>query len=108
MIAALTAEIFRGRLDPEANEAQRVAYRRYFPSDETFIGVRMGTVFALARSSSRCRLPRSRSCSRGGFTRPGPGPARSWDELAPVMPRAGIEKLDPDIRKRYLAMRSAK
>jgi hypothetical protein len=25
-----------------------------------------------------------------------------------AMLRAGIEKLDPDIRKRYLAMRSAK
>jgi 3-methyladenine DNA glycosylase AlkD len=49
MTGERTASAFRARLDAEANEEQRVAYRRYFPGDETFIGVRMGTVFALAK-----------------------------------------------------------
>jgi len=44
-----TAAAFVARLEAEATEAQRLAYRRYFPGDESFIGVKMGTVFALAK-----------------------------------------------------------
>jgi 3-methyladenine DNA glycosylase AlkD len=44
-----TASAFLARLQAEATEEQRVAYRRYFPGDESFIGVRMGTVFAIAK-----------------------------------------------------------
>lgn len=49
MTTKLTASVFSARLEAEANEEQRVAYRRYFPGDESFIGVRMGTVFAIAK-----------------------------------------------------------
>ena len=49
MAAELTASAFLARLEAEASEEQRVAYRRYFPGDESFIGVKMGTVFALAK-----------------------------------------------------------
>jgi 3-methyladenine DNA glycosylase AlkD len=45
----LSASAFLARLRAEATEEQRVAYRRYFPGDESFIGVRMGTVFAIAK-----------------------------------------------------------
>ncbi len=44
-----TAEAFLARLRAEATDEQRVAYRRFFPGDESFLGVRMGTVFAIAR-----------------------------------------------------------
>jgi hypothetical protein len=44
-----TARAFLARLETEATEEQRVAYRRFFPGDESFIGVRMGTVFAIAK-----------------------------------------------------------
>src|SRR3712207_8302817 len=44
-----TARAFLARLEKEATEEQRVAYRRFFPGDESFIGVRMGTVFAIAK-----------------------------------------------------------
>lgn len=43
-----TAEAFLARLHTEATEEQRVAYRRFFPRDGSFLGVRMGTVFAIA------------------------------------------------------------
>ncbi len=45
----LTAEAFLARLHAEATDEQRVAYRRFFPGDESFLGVRMGTVFAIAK-----------------------------------------------------------
>jgi 3-methyladenine DNA glycosylase AlkD len=44
-----TASALLTRLEAQATEEQRVAYRRFFPGDESFIGVRMGTVFALAK-----------------------------------------------------------
>jgi 3-methyladenine DNA glycosylase AlkD len=44
-----TARAFLARLETEATEEQRIAYRRFFPGDESFIGVRMGTVFAMAK-----------------------------------------------------------
>ena len=47
--AELTASAFLARLEAAATEEQRVAYRRYFPGDESFLGVRMGTVFAVAK-----------------------------------------------------------
>jgi 3-methyladenine DNA glycosylase AlkD len=53
----LTAAAFLARLEAEASEEQRVAYRRYFPGDESFIGVRMGTVFALAKEFLAMALP---------------------------------------------------
>jgi 3-methyladenine DNA glycosylase AlkD len=49
MTFELTARAFLARLEGEAKEAQRVAYRSYFPGDESFIGVRMGTVFGIAK-----------------------------------------------------------
>jgi 3-methyladenine DNA glycosylase AlkD len=45
----LTAQAFLARLHAEATDEQRVAYRRYFPGDDSFLGVRMGTVFAIAK-----------------------------------------------------------
>jgi 3-methyladenine DNA glycosylase AlkD len=49
MTDKLTAAAFLARLEAEANEEQRIAYKRYFPGDDSFIGVRMGTVFNLAK-----------------------------------------------------------
>ncbi len=57
MASELTAAAFLARLEAEASEEQRVAYRRYFPGDESFIGVRMGTVFALAKEFLAMALP---------------------------------------------------
>jgi 3-methyladenine DNA glycosylase AlkD len=50
-----TAKAFLERLRASATEAERKKYERYFPpaerrAGETFIGVRMGTVFELARA----------------------------------------------------------
>ncbi len=45
----LTAEAFLARLHAEATDEQRVAYRRFFPGDASFLGVRMGTVFGIAK-----------------------------------------------------------
>jgi 3-methyladenine DNA glycosylase AlkD len=39
------------RLRMLATDEQRMKYRRFFPGDDTFIGVRMGDVFALARTA---------------------------------------------------------
>jgi 3-methyladenine DNA glycosylase AlkD len=47
--AAPTASEVEARLRAAATEDQRIAYRRYFPGDDSFIGVRMGTVFAIAK-----------------------------------------------------------
>lgn len=49
MTTELTATAFEARLRAAATDEQRVAYRRYFPGDDSFIGVRMGTVFAVAK-----------------------------------------------------------
>ncbi len=57
MASELTAAAFLARLEAEASEEQRVAYRRYFPGDDSFIGVRMGTVFALAKEFLAMELP---------------------------------------------------
>jgi 3-methyladenine DNA glycosylase AlkD len=57
MTSDLTASRFLARLEAEAQEEQRVAYRRYFPGDESFIGVRMGTVFAIAKEFLAMALP---------------------------------------------------
>ncbi len=46
-----TAAAFEARLHAAATDAQRIAYRRYFPGDDSFLGVRMGTVFAIAKES---------------------------------------------------------
>ena len=47
-----TADEVIARLEAAATEAERVKYRRYFPErHHEFIGVRMGTVFAIARES---------------------------------------------------------
>ena len=53
----LTASAFLARLHAEATDAQRGAYRRYFPGDDSFIGVKMGTVFALAKTFVAMPLP---------------------------------------------------
>jgi 3-methyladenine DNA glycosylase AlkD len=50
MTVELDAGAFIARLDAAASEQQRVAYRRYFPGDDSFIGVPMRTVFATAKS----------------------------------------------------------
>ena len=44
-----SAADFTRELMARATEAQRVAYRRYFPADDSFAGVRMGEVFELAK-----------------------------------------------------------
>jgi 3-methyladenine DNA glycosylase AlkD len=45
-----TAKDFIAKLKPKATAAQRKAYERYFPNDyKDFIGVRMGTIFAMAK-----------------------------------------------------------
>ena len=51
MTAEPTAEALIADLRAAATEEQRVAYRRYFPGDESFIGVPMRTVFALAKAN---------------------------------------------------------
>ena len=48
-MADLTAAAFVARLDAHRSDEERHKYRRYFPSSDDFIGVRMGTVFALAK-----------------------------------------------------------
>jgi 3-methyladenine DNA glycosylase AlkD len=48
-VADLTAAAFVARLDAHRSDEERHKYRRYFPSSDDFIGVRMGTVFALAK-----------------------------------------------------------
>ena len=50
MTGDLDAAAFRARLSAQATPEQRQAYRRYFPGDESFIGVPMGTVFAVAKA----------------------------------------------------------
>lgn len=49
MPAKLTASEFLRRLKAKASAAERKKYKRYFPESDEFIGVRMGTVFALAK-----------------------------------------------------------
>jgi 3-methyladenine DNA glycosylase AlkD len=49
MTGDLDAAAFRARLRAQATPEQRQAYRRYFPGDESFIGVPMGAVFAVAK-----------------------------------------------------------
>ncbi|QJW35275.1 DNA alkylation repair protein [Cellulosimicrobium protaetiae] len=46
-----TATDFRADLLARATAAQRRAYTRYFPGDDTLAGVRMGDVFTLAKSA---------------------------------------------------------
>lgn len=48
---ATTAAGFRNELEALANAEQRAKYTRYFPGDDSFIGVRMGDVFARAGRS---------------------------------------------------------
>jgi 3-methyladenine DNA glycosylase AlkD len=49
MTATLTADAFLAQLHAAATEEQRLAYRRYFPGNDSFIGVPMGTVFSIAK-----------------------------------------------------------
>jgi hypothetical protein len=46
-----TASEFRAALLARATTAQRRSYARYFPGDDSFVGVRMGDVFTLAKSA---------------------------------------------------------
>ena len=48
---ALSATGFRSALEGQATAEQRAKYTRYFPGDDSFVGVRMGDVFALAGRS---------------------------------------------------------
>lgn len=53
--SALTAEAFLARLEENASEAERMKYVRFFPlasrrEGDVFLGVRMGTVFELAKA----------------------------------------------------------
>ncbi|WP_370618493.1 DNA alkylation repair protein [Mumia sp. Pv 4-285] len=48
-MADLTAAAFIARLLPMATGEQKVKYERFFPGDDSFAGVRMGSVFALAK-----------------------------------------------------------
>lgn len=49
--AFLTAAAFQEELAGLASPEQRQKYTRYFPGDDSFLGVRMGDVFALAGRS---------------------------------------------------------
>jgi 3-methyladenine DNA glycosylase AlkD len=51
MTSEPTAADFRDALTALATPEQRQKYTRYFPGDDSFIGVRMGDVFALAARS---------------------------------------------------------
>ncbi|MGH1562210.1 DNA alkylation repair protein [Mumia sp. DW29H23] len=44
-----TADAFLARLLPLATDGQRLKYERFFPGDDSFVGVRMGDVFGLAK-----------------------------------------------------------
>lgn len=48
---APSAAGFRSALEGQATAEQRAKYTRYFPGDDSFVGVRMGDVFALAGRS---------------------------------------------------------
>lgn len=43
------ADAFVGALLPLADEEQRAKYQRFFPGDDSFVGVRMAAVFGLAK-----------------------------------------------------------
>lgn len=51
MADVTTAAGFENRLRSLASEDQRRKYERFFPGDTSFIGVRMGDIFALARTA---------------------------------------------------------
>jgi 3-methyladenine DNA glycosylase AlkD len=51
MTADVTADAFLAGLHAVATDEQRLAYRRYFPGDNSFIGVPMRDVFALAKDA---------------------------------------------------------
>jgi 3-methyladenine DNA glycosylase AlkD len=52
-----TADAFIAQLFSEASEVERVKYRRYFPErHQEFIGVRMGAVFAAAKTNAGMEL----------------------------------------------------
>lgn len=51
MTPTLTAAEFEARLRAMATDEQRVKYKRFFPGDESLVGVPMGAVFALAREN---------------------------------------------------------
>lgn len=53
----MDAEAFETALRAMATEDQRVKYQRFFPGDDSFIGVRMGDVFALATSALAMPVP---------------------------------------------------
>lgn len=57
MTEELTAAAFLAHLQAEATAEQRVAYRRFFPGNESFVGVPMGKVFAIAKGSLAMPLP---------------------------------------------------
>ncbi|WP_208322491.1 DNA alkylation repair protein [Mumia sp. ZJ430] len=45
----VSAAQFVAALLPMATDEQRVKYQRFFPGDDTFVGVRMGAIFGLAK-----------------------------------------------------------
>lgn len=47
----MDAAEFESRLRAMATEEQRIKYQRFFPGDESLIGVRMGDAFALAKQN---------------------------------------------------------
>lgn len=51
MAESLTAEAFEVQLRALATEEQRIKYQRFFPGDDSFVGVRMGAIFALAKQN---------------------------------------------------------
>jgi len=51
MAPQTTASDFRSDLLARASASQRRAYTRYFPGDTSFVGVRMGDVFTLAKGA---------------------------------------------------------
>lgn len=57
MSESLSAAEFEIRLRELATEEQRTKYQRFFPGDNSLIGVRMGDVFALAKQNLTMGTP---------------------------------------------------
>jgi hypothetical protein len=65
MTTKLTAAGFLRRLKTKASAAERKKYQRYFPNSKEFIGVRMGTVSALAKEFIEMPVAENREAERG-------------------------------------------
>ena len=79
-----TAAAVAVALRAAATDEQRIAYRRYFPGDDSFIGVRMGTVFAVAKTNIAMPPPEIEILLESDAHEPRAAPARSWGSRRPA------------------------